>query len=166
MTIIHSHKKFPNRSYFLNWIASLISIYWLAELVDNVIVYYDSRQLSDLSKNWTLILLTFLISYILQYLSLIEVQVRVYEDRIEKGDMYPFLKNLNNADVIHKNDIVSIDIIQDSDRFFNLVITSVNNGKIQLLRNPNRLPLIREFNQGIEKEEKDWHQHKLNARRL
>ena len=166
MTIIHSHKKYPNGSRWLHLIASLVSIYWLLELVDNISGYYESRQLSDLYENGMLIVLTFLLSYFLQYLSLIEIQVRIYDDRIVKGEKYPFLKTLKKVNAIRENDIVSIDIIQDSDKFFNLIITSVDHEKIQILRNPNRLPLIREFNQGLEKEEKNWHQHKINAMRL
>jgi hypothetical protein len=161
MTVIQSHKKYPNGSKVLYVIASLLPIYYITRLVYNAADYYDSRQLSELTENWPLIAFTFLLSYILNYLSLIEIQVRIYDDRVEKGIMYPLLKTLRKVDVVHENEIRSIDIYQDSDLYFILELTSVNDRKIIIARNPNRLPLIREFNESLEKEGKNWHQHRI-----
>jgi hypothetical protein len=160
MTTLTAARKYPNALMLTNILETLL---WCT-LGVSAGFYYEIDELGKFFQEWGPVFFVYGIGLIMRVVSLAEIQVRVHNHQLEIGTKYPLLPKLKKCQVFFKKEIKEITVEQDSDLFFQIVIITQSGARITLPRKPNWGPLIREFNETLEKE--NWNEHKLNTKGL
>jgi len=93
---------------------------------------------------------------VFQFISKVEIQTRVKSNSIETGTKYLFKKKLSNAEMINTESLKSFEIIQNSDKFFEIIAERKDGFKVIVYRIANRNPAEKKFQELLETELQKW----------
>lgn len=93
---------------------------------------------------------------VLQFISKVEIQTRVKSNSIETGTKYLFKKKLSNVEMINTESLKSFEIIQKSDKFFEIIAERKDGFKVIVYRIANRHPAEKKFQELLKTELQNW----------
>ncbi len=125
-TIINSQEKYRGISIILNFI-------WAILLLSTIIDYFLNY---DILRGASILLASSLI------LSFFEIKfiTKITDYKIEQGYKVGFIQKLLKSKEIQKGDFANIEILQDSEKYFQIIATDVKGNKMLLNRQPNLNP--------------------------
>lgn len=159
MKILSRKLKYKKAYLPVTMLTWLLSIYYAVKITHNLISHFKGDE-NALYDDWYFILVAFILDKVLSTFIRIEVQVRIDGNELIIGESRPLRKSLVRTESLSIDEIESIDLVQDADLFFNLVARSTGNNDLLITVNPNRTPLIEQFNKAISKEG-NWKQFEL-----
>lgn len=125
-TIINSQEKY-------RWISVILYFIWVVLFVPRIIDSFTDYQIVEgaLTLLLTLIILSF---FDIKFLT------KITDFKIEQGYKVGFMPKLFKSKAIKKSDFTGIEIIQDGDKYFQILATDTNGNSIMLDRLPNLNP--------------------------
>lgn len=154
MKIIESKPLKPWLSIPADLISSVLYVFFFLRISE----YFQSLIYPEISYkgNWPVIVISFVIAFLLRLLAINHIQIRAKNSVLSKGLRRPFKKKLLQSESINPDDLKSLFISQNEDKFFELIAEREDGYRMQVYKMPNRKPLERKFQKLLEKDLKGW----------